>query len=108
MEEVPRPHRPLLTFDDRQRLAGEDEEVLLVGLPVVHRHRLAGLQHADVDPELREVGLAAEVVAFELGADAAALPFHPGRFARVQDEPALPLRNEPVRRLLERRLGNRH
>ena len=34
----------------RERLAGEHEEVLLVGLRVVHRHRLAGPKDEDADP----------------------------------------------------------
>src|SRR5207237_7980245 len=61
VHEVPRPQRPLLALHDQERLAGEHEEVLLVGLPVVHRHRLARPEDGDVDPELRELGVAREV-----------------------------------------------
>src|SRR5688572_16523634 len=35
VEEVPLPQRALLAFDDQERLAGDDQEVLLVELPVV-------------------------------------------------------------------------
>ena len=35
--------------------AGDDEEVLLVGLPVVQRHRLARREHERIDAELREL-----------------------------------------------------
>jgi len=30
VDEVPRPQRPLLTLDEQQTLAGQDEKVLLV------------------------------------------------------------------------------
>src|SRR5439155_7674523 len=60
VHEVPRTERPLLALDDQQRLAREDEEVLLVGLPVVHRQRLAGREPGQLDPDLRELGLALE------------------------------------------------
>ena len=52
MEEVPDAQEALLSLDDQQALAAEDEEVLLVGLAVVHRARLAGLEHVEPDPEL--------------------------------------------------------
>ena len=55
VHEVPLPQRALLALDDEQRLAREHEEVLLIGLPVVHRHRLARPEHDEVDPDLREV-----------------------------------------------------
>src|SRR5262245_7054249 len=41
VDEVPLTERPLLSLDDEERLAVHDEEVLLIGLPVVHRHRLS-------------------------------------------------------------------
>src|SRR6185312_2452290 len=56
VDEVPLPEWPLLALDQKERLACDHEEVLLVGLPVVHRHRLARREDGDVDPELREVG----------------------------------------------------
>ena len=91
VDEVPPPERALLTLEDRERLAGEDEEVLLVVLPVVHRHRLAGAEDGDVDPELQEVRCTLEACALELAERAAARAFPPLRLAGVQDEPALPL-----------------
>ena len=48
----PAPQRPLLALDDEHGLAREHEEVLLILLPVVAGHRLAGLEHAEVDAEL--------------------------------------------------------
>jgi hypothetical protein len=41
-------------LNDECAFAGEDEEVLLRVLAVVHRHRLAGLEDVEVDAELRE------------------------------------------------------
>jgi hypothetical protein len=101
VHEIPLTQRPLLALDDQQRLTDKDEEVLLVGLPVVHRHRLARAEDADVDSDLRELRLALEQ------ADRRA-PFlvHPAGLARVEYEPALTLRDEPLFRRLERRLGN--
>src|SRR5207249_9181606 len=89
---------PLFALDDEQRLAGEHEEVLLVVFPVVHRHRFAGPEQGEVDPELEEVGRACEARSLELAEDAAALTLPPLRLARVEDEPALALRDEPVLR----------
>ena len=54
VHEVPLPQLPLLALDDEQRLAGKDQEVLLIGLPVVHRHRLARLEHGETESEVRE------------------------------------------------------
>jgi hypothetical protein len=56
MDEVPLPERLLLPLDDQDRLACDDEEVLLAGLPVVHRHRLARPENRDVDARLGEAG----------------------------------------------------
>ena len=39
----------------RSRLAGENEKALLVGLPVVHRHRVARAEDEEVDADLRVV-----------------------------------------------------
>ena len=55
VHEVPLPLRPLLALHDEQRLARENEEVLLVGLPVVHRHQLARREHVEAVPDLPEV-----------------------------------------------------
>src|SRR6266536_749101 len=96
VHEVPLAERALLTFDDGQRLAGEHEEVLLICLPVVHRHRLAGRENGEVDPELQEIGRVLEACALELAEDAATLAFPPLRLARIEDESALPLRDKSV------------
>jgi hypothetical protein len=101
VHEVPGSERPLLPFDDQQALAGEDEEVLLVGLPVVHRKGLAWPEARELDPELRELGLA-----LEDGAVAAALALAPDGLPRVEDEPAVSVRPQPGLGLFERRLGN--
>jgi hypothetical protein len=99
VDEVPGPQRPLLALGDQQCLPGEHEEVLLVGLPVVHRHRLARPEDAKVDPELRELPLA-----LELRVPAAPVNVPPDRVARVEHEPAVVRRNHSVFRLLEPRL----
>src|ERR671922_1506470 len=89
VDEVPLLQRPLLALDDEERLAGEYEEVLLIGFPVVHRVRLARLEHDEIDAELGEerprllIGPAGE------GQDrAAGMTVDPARVARVQDEPS--------------------
>src|SRR5262249_39684105 len=99
VDEVPAPERPLLALDHEDRLPGEDEEVLLVGLPVVHRHRLAWRQRDQVDAVLVELGLALEpcVGAATLGR----VPWH---VLRVDDVPAVAARHLPVLGLLESRL----
>ena len=101
MDEVPLPQRPLLAFHDEKRLALDDEEVLLVGLPVVHRHRLAWPQALDVDSDLSPV-----LVALEVAERAAPFDVVPARVAGTQHEPAVPGRNEPVLGLLELRFRN--
>src|SRR5581483_1260442 len=83
-----------LALDEHQRLAGEDEEVFLRRLGVVAAVRLAGLQDAERDPELgKELGAPAAERA-PMSEHAAVRP--PGRVARVDDEPARPLRLEPA------------
>jgi hypothetical protein len=68
VHEIPLTQGTLLPFDDCERLAREDEKILLVGLPVVHRERLARLEADEADSDLREVGGA-------LKADAVPAPF---------------------------------
>ena len=101
VHEVPASERALLALDDQQRLAGEHEEVLLVGLPVVHRHRLARPEHEEVDADLPEVRLALERQALP-----PSLAVTPACLAGIQDEPAFPDRHDPGLGLLERGLGN--
>src|SRR4051794_22620585 len=45
VHEVPGLQPPLLAFDEEDALAGEDEEVLLVGLAMVTAARLPGPDH---------------------------------------------------------------
>ena len=101
VNEVPLSQRALLSFDNRERLTGENQEVLLIRLPVVHRQRLAGSENSEVDPELREVRLALEV-----GTKATTLEVDPRRLAHVEDEPALPRGDTSMLGRLQRRLRN--
>ena len=84
VHEVPGLDRPLLTFDQQQALAAQDEEVLLPVLRVVVAVRLPRPQHLDVDAVVLEVRRAlkgdtrAELVVVE-----------PRGVARVDDEPSL-------------------
>ncbi len=96
VEEVPLSQRPLLAFDDGDGLAGENEEVLLVGLPVVHSNRLARLEQGEPHPELGEVGSSAS----QSRPLAAPFGLPPRGLARIQDEPASFGREQPVLRLL--------
>jgi hypothetical protein len=48
------PERPFLTLDEQQRVARDDEEVLLVRFPVIHPDRLARAEDVEADAELRE------------------------------------------------------
>ena len=58
MEEVPRPKLPFLALHDQHALTGDDQKALLCLSRWLHRHRLARLKDADVDPDLRETALA--------------------------------------------------
>jgi hypothetical protein len=49
VHEVPLAQRPLLALDDQERLAAEHQEVLGVGLPVIHADRLARLEAQQLD-----------------------------------------------------------
>ena len=101
VHEVPRFQRSLLAFDDQQALAGEDEEVLLRVLAVVHAVRLPWAEDADADPDLVE----ADLVALELRVGIE-LAREPACVAHVQDEPALADRPQTVSIVLERGLRN--
>ena len=76
---------------------GEHEEVLLVGLPVVHPRRLARTEHSQTDPHLRE-----DRVALERQAISPPLGVAPSGLARVKHEPSLPGCHKPGIRLFER------
>src|SRR4051794_1213353 len=101
VHEVPRLQRPLLALRDQERLAGDHEEVLLVCLPVVHGHRIAGIEHEDVDADLREVR-----VGVEAHHPAARPAVVPDDITRVDDEPALALGGESALGLLQPGLGH--
>src|SRR5439155_14223226 len=100
VDEVPRLQLPHLVLDDQHALACEDEEILLRVLGVVSPEALPRLEHADVDPELREA-----VLALVDAVDPERI-LVPAGLTRVDDEPALALRHETGFRLLEAGLGN--
>src|SRR5205814_1598793 len=81
VEEVPLLERALFALDDQEALAAQDEKVLLVGLAVVHAHRLPRLQRVQVEAELVEFYVVLEV------AESPELVLPPARVARVEDEP---------------------
>jgi len=83
-DEVPLPQAPFLALDDQQRLARQHEEILLVGLRVIHRHRLTGREHEEAGPDLGKLGLA-----LEGQASSPPLTVAPSRLASVEDEPPL-------------------
>ena len=83
VHEVPSLEAVLLTFDDRDALTGEDEEVLLVvELAVVLGTALAGLEYGEVIPELRE----AVLIVLEHAHIAHRCACHPRQIADVGDE----------------------
>jgi hypothetical protein len=95
----------LVTFDDQNCFPRDDEEALLVGLPVVESHRFARIEDERIDTELFEVSLAFEIVR-DRADRAAAVDVTPHGVAHIEDEPSLALRDEPVPGLLQFRLGN--
>ena len=94
MDEVPCLQGPLLLVDDEQRFAGQDEEVLLSRLGVVAAVRLARLQHAERDTELREELEVPTPEGAAVPEGVAVAP--PGRVARIDDEPARAVGLEPA------------
>src|SRR5439155_4461473 len=82
MDEIPLLQRAFLTLDQQQGLAEEDKEVLLCRLAVIQAGRLPGREHADIDPELRELGLA-----LDRRAGAEGVVLDPTRPLGVDDEP---------------------
>ena len=102
VDEVPRLQVALLALDHQQALAGEHEEVLLVGLAVVAAGHLARLDHREREADVREP----HVVALE-DAGVAALGVRDPRGLRdVDDEPAVGDRREAGVELLETSLRN--
>src|SRR4051794_23580812 len=88
MHEVPCAQRSLLAFDDQHCIACNDEQVLLIGLPVVHGHRLPRAQNERIDTKLLGLRLVFEVVQHEADG-ATALDMTPDGVAHVADEPPL-------------------
>ena len=91
VHEVPLTKRALLPLDDQERLPGEHEEVLLIRLPVVHSHRLAGRESNEVDPQLRKLR-----VTLEAAVRASPFAGPPTRLASIENEPALARGDEAV------------
>ena len=102
VHEVPLPQRPFLTLEDCERFAGEHQEVLLIGLPVVHRHRLTRAEDGKADSDLREVALTREARLEPVP------PVPPAHLTHVQDEPSRAGREKSAVGRLERSLGNHH
>ena len=101
VEEVPRPKRDLLAFDEQQALTLEYEKALVVPLPVIEAHRLSRQEPVEVDPDLTEWSLALEVAV-----RAKRAPVAPAALACVEDEPAVAVGSEPEPCLPERSLGH--
>ncbi len=101
MDEVPGLQLALLALDHEHALAGDDEEVLLARLAVVHAGGLAGLEHGDAHAELGEVA-----VPFEVSPAAEPLPLPPAGVPRVEHEPARASCAEAFGQLVELRLGD--
>ncbi len=81
VDEVPLLQLPLLALDHEHALAGDDEEVLLRPLAVVHARRHTRVEHDELEAELLELG-----VAFEVRRPTKGLPPSPRHLAGVDDE----------------------
>ena len=95
MDEVPGSEGSLVVFHEEQTGAGEDEEILLRGLGVVHARGLPRLEHGEREARVREhlrlgVGPLGEhaPAALEHAATAESVVPQPGSLADVDDEPA--------------------
>src|SRR5437867_1729646 len=97
MHEVPRFERPLLALDQQKALAGEDEEVLLVGLTVIPPARLTRLEYGEREADVGE----GCVVALEDAGGAERLVRHPRSIRDADDEPAVAHGREAGFQLLE-------
>src|ERR671919_215205 len=107
VDEVPLLQGALLPLDDEQALTREDEEVLLLRLPVIRPGRLAGVHDPDSHAEHREERLRLVlVVARERDAVALLRLVEPARLARVHHEPAGARGNETGAGVFESCLGN--
>jgi len=96
VNEVPRPQGALNALDDQQARVGEHQEVLLVSLPVIHRHRLSRGAHTDVRADLGE-----RRVALELTHSRTIRHVKPASVAGVEYKPALARGHHARRAALE-------
>ena len=101
VEEIPRTERPLLTLDQQEALAMQDEEALLCLLPVVEPVGLSGLEDAEPHAEVGEL----RVGRLEHAARAEDVVREPRRVARVDDEPAVGRRRQPGSVVRQPRFG---
>ena len=113
VDEVPGAKVPFLLLDDEEALAGENEEILLLGLGVIQAARLPLLEDVEAEAELREEDLLQLralaqrwTVCLEGAAPAEVGIPHPGRVGGVQDEPAVIGGNEAGRGFSEGRFGH--
>src|SRR6185312_6407541 len=97
---VPLPEPALLPLDDRDALAREDEEALLVRLRVVEARRLTRPEDVHADAEQRR----ARRRRLEAAPGPAALDAFPADLREVQDEPAVVRGHESRVGALELRL----
>src|SRR5262245_27100877 len=97
VDEVPLAQRTLLPLDDQHAFTGEDEEVLLVGLPVVHPDRLARAEDVEEDAHLSEAR-----PPVERKREATLRALAPAGLGRVEHEPAVAGRHPPLVGLLDR------
>jgi hypothetical protein len=86
VDEIPRPKVAFLGLDEQQAFAGEDEEVLLVGLSVIKAARLSGRDHRQRESH---VGEGRRVVALEGAGRAEHLAREPRRLQDVDHESAV-------------------
>src|SRR5581483_2982289 len=101
---VPLPQAALLALDDRDALAGQDEEPLLVGLRVVAPVRLPRLDYVDVHAVLPEPG----IVGLERAPDPLVGVPPPARLREVEHEPPLARHDLSRLGLLDLRLVDSH
>src|SRR5438105_11110136 len=88
MEEVPGPEESLLALDDQLALTNQNEKGLLIRLGVVDA-ALTGLEHSQIDPELRELDRRLAVLVGEPTRRAPRLRREPLGIAHVDDKPTL-------------------
>src|SRR5439155_9323155 len=111
MHEVPRTELLLLALDQQPALPREHEEVLLVGLAVVHPARLSGLEHRERIPDLSEhprlqIGPVGEHAraALEDAAASEGIVAYPRGLPHVDHEPAVAHGRNPRADRLQTRL----